>query len=320
MKSQDKGGEQKLMRMTPRQQDNNDPKKQEAVLKEGQQISLSGKNTPEKATSDVGRRSKRGSPVVDKAGCSTNEAEDDEEQNELAKLRCGSLCTEEVVEREKQKQERRNGRQNRCADYPGLAFGSAMFGSDTMMKFNIIKNELHNIMRSQLKRVDGEVNALSSRVRQLDENLEESERYIRTATTALAEAVQLQIEESSSAEETNTFSAFDQHVSFLEAQLREARIRASQSFQILEDCDEAQERIEQKLSLRPVAGRAAAAASAASSGRDDSSSSDVPAPSLDNVSAPPGCDNNNSSACVAKSVDSKADSENGNQKSIEANG
>merc|ERR1711874_397219 len=114
-----------------------------------------------------------------------------------------------------------------------------------MMKFNIIKNELHNIMRSQLKRADGEVNALSSRVKQLDKNLEESENYIRIATAALADTVALQIEESKSRnddkESESDLSAFDQHVLFLEAQLKEAKIKASQSFQILEDCDQAQE-------------------------------------------------------------------------------
>merc|ERR1712013_839225 len=107
------------------------------------------------------------------------------------------------------------------------------------------KNELHNIMRSQLKRVDGEVNALSSRVKQLDKNLEESENYIRIATAALADTVALQIEESKSRnddkESESDLSAFDQHVLFLEAQLKEAKIKASQSFQILEDCDQAQE-------------------------------------------------------------------------------
>lgn len=182
------------------------------------------------------------SPVSD---LPTPENEDAETSELWAKLRCGSLRTEEVAEREKQKQERMKNRQNRCADYPGLAFGSAMFGSDTMMKFAIIKNELHNIMRSQLKRVDGEVNALSSRVKQLDKNLEESENYIRIATAALADTVALQIEESKSRnddeESESNLSAFDQHVLFLEAQLKEARIKASQSFQILEDCDQAQE-------------------------------------------------------------------------------
>merc|ERR1719342_1486856 len=131
------------------------------------------------------------------------EAKEEDTDELWAKLRCGSLRTEEVAEREKQKQERQAKRQNRCADYPGLAFGSAMFGSDTTMRFNIIKNELHNIMRSQLKRVDGEVNALSSRVKEFDKHLEESEAYIRTATTALAEVVALQAEESKTQNEDN---------------------------------------------------------------------------------------------------------------------
>lgn len=57
-------------------------------------------------------------------------SEDDAETVELARLRCTSIRTEEIADREKKKQSRRN----RCADYPGLAFGSAAFGSETMMK------------------------------------------------------------------------------------------------------------------------------------------------------------------------------------------
>lgn len=172
--------------------------------------------------------------------------DDDIEASELSKLRCGSVCTEELAEKEKQKQARRN-RQNRCPDYPGLAFGSAMFGSDTSMKFNIIKNELHNIMKSQLRRVEGEVNALSSRVKQLDKNLEESEFYIKTATSTLAEAVAIQIEEAKNSnhddEDNNPLSAFDRQVAFLEGQLKGARVLARKSFLILEDCDLEQEQI-----------------------------------------------------------------------------
>ena len=55
--------------------------------------------------------------------------EDDAETAELSRLRCTSIRTEEIAE----KQQRRD-RRNRCADYPGLAFGSAAFGSETMMK------------------------------------------------------------------------------------------------------------------------------------------------------------------------------------------
>merc|ERR1712012_783126 len=183
------------------------------------------------------------SPVAD---IPTPVNEDAETTEFWSKLRCGSLRTEEVAEREEQKQLRLKNRQSRQSkDYPGLAFGSAMFGSDTTMKFNIIKNELHNIMRSQLKRVDGEMNAFSSRVKEFDKHLEESESYIRQATAALSEVVSLQAEERKSQnqedEDESNISAFDQHVLFLETQLRDAKMKASQSFQILEDCDLAQE-------------------------------------------------------------------------------
>lgn len=73
-------------------------------------------------------------------------SDDDPETVELAKLRCPSECTEVLAARE-------NRRRRRCADYPGLAFGSSIFSSDTMMKFSIIKNELQNIKNTALKRV-----------------------------------------------------------------------------------------------------------------------------------------------------------------------
>lgn len=73
----------------------------------------------------------------------------DPEIEELSRLRCPSDSTEVVAEREN----RRRLRQRRCADYPGLAFGSSIFSSDTLMKFNIIRNELHNVLNTQLKRV-----------------------------------------------------------------------------------------------------------------------------------------------------------------------
>lgn len=72
--------------------------------------------------------------------------DEDDEMAELAKLRCTSERTEVVAEREIR-------RQKKCADYPGLAFGRSIFSSDSMMKFNIIRNELQNIMNNQLRRV-----------------------------------------------------------------------------------------------------------------------------------------------------------------------
>ena len=78
-------------------------------------------------------------------GASGTDDESDQEILELSKLRCSGERTEVAQERVL--------RRNRCADYPGLAFGSSIFSSNTMMKLSVIKNELHNIMSVQLKRV-----------------------------------------------------------------------------------------------------------------------------------------------------------------------
>ena len=160
---------------------------------------------------------------------------EDEEHRELSKLRCPSLRTEEIASRQKAKQEREKNRNARSSGYPGLAFGSAMFGSDTMMKFNIIKNELHNIMKSQLKRVDGEVSAMSQRIKELDANLEKSESYIRTATVALSEAVQYEVEnrqDNHEEEEEDALSQFDAQMKLLEGKLVQAQILAEEARQL----------------------------------------------------------------------------------------
>lgn len=78
----------------------------------------------------------------------------DTETEELSKLRCTSERTEVIAEREKR-------RRQRCADYPGLAFGSSIFSSDTLMKFSVIRNELHNILNSQLKRVSNDYKGMT---------------------------------------------------------------------------------------------------------------------------------------------------------------
>lgn len=73
----------------------------------------------------------------------------DQEHQELASLRCQSVQTEVLADRHR--------RRNRNVNYPGLAFGSSIFSSNTMMKFSVIANELHNIMNVQLKRVGSPV-------------------------------------------------------------------------------------------------------------------------------------------------------------------
>ena len=103
-------------------------------------------------------------------------------------------------------------------------------------RFNIIKNELHNIMRSQLKRVDGEVTALSQRIKALDENLAKSEQFIKTATAALADAVAMEVERQKNAGEEESqndandpLSQFDAQMTLLEGKLMEAKYLAAKA-------------------------------------------------------------------------------------------
>ena len=90
-------------------------------------------------------RQRRRSASRSGLAASVPDDESDQEILELSKLRCSGERTEVAQERV--------NRRNRCADYPGLAFGSSIFSSNTIMKLSVIKNELHNIMTVQLKRV-----------------------------------------------------------------------------------------------------------------------------------------------------------------------
>uniref|UniRef100_B3P0T9 GG16908 n=1 Tax=Drosophila erecta TaxID=7220 RepID=B3P0T9_DROER len=125
----------------------------------GEKSEKSEKSDRKKKSSGKKERSKRSNPMevssdslaTDLSAGAIDEGialadDDDNQAAEWSKLRCTSEAAEIVAEREA----RRN--KGRCADYPGLAFGRSIFSSDTMMKFNIIRNELHNIMNTQLKR------------------------------------------------------------------------------------------------------------------------------------------------------------------------
>ncbi|XP_028165457.1 tropomyosin isoform X12 [Ostrinia furnacalis] len=163
-------------------------------------------------------------------------SDDDPETAELAKLRCTSECTEVLAARE-------NRRRRRCADYPGLAFGSSIFSSDTMMKFSIIKNELQNIKNTALKRAESEVAALNRRIQLLEEDLERSEERLATATAKLAEASQAadESERIRKALENRT-NMEDDRVAILEAQLAQAKL-------IAEESDKKYEEVARKLVL-----------------------------------------------------------------------
>ncbi|XP_076245013.1 tropomyosin 1 isoform X2 [Calliopsis andreniformis] len=162
--------------------------------------------------------------------------EEDPELAELAKLRCPSERAEVQAEREAR-------RKKRCADYPGLAFGSSIFSSDTMMKFSLIRNELQNIMGNQLKRAESEVAALNRRIQLLEEDLERSEERLATATAKLAEASQA-ADESERARKIleNRSLADEERMDALENQLKEARFLA-------EEADKKYDEVARKLAM-----------------------------------------------------------------------
>ncbi|XP_052838674.1 TATA element modulatory factor isoform X8 [Drosophila gunungcola] len=163
--------------------------------------------------------------------------DDDNQAAEWSKLRCTSEAAEIVAEREASRNKRR------CADYPGLAFGKSIFSSDTMMKFNIIRNELHNIMNTQLKRAESEVAALNRRIQLLEEDLERSEERLGSATAKLSEASQAadESERIRKALENRT-NMEDDKVALLENQLAQAKL-------IAEEADKKYEEVARKLVL-----------------------------------------------------------------------
>nr|XP_018918230.1 PREDICTED: tropomyosin isoform X26 [Bemisia tabaci] len=165
--------------------------------------------------------------------------DNDPDIEELSKLRCPSVCTEVIAEKEK----RRQKRQRRCADYPGLAFGRSVFSSDTMMKFTMIYNELHNTLNSQLKRAESEVAALNRRIQLLEEDLERSEERLATATAKLAEASQAADESERQRKILENRSLADEErMDALENQLKEARFLA-------EEADKKYDEVARKLAM-----------------------------------------------------------------------
>jgi hypothetical protein len=89
-------------------------------------------------------------------------------------------------------------------------------------------------MRSQLKRVDGEVTAMSKRIKALDENLAKSEQYIKTSTASLAEVVAMEVERRNNAgdedeDDNSPLSQFDAQMVVLEGKLLEAKYLAAKA-------------------------------------------------------------------------------------------
>ncbi|KAM3961706.1 tropomyosin 1 isoform 3-T3 [Aphomia sociella] len=199
-------------------------------------LRVTGTESRESSDDDFSYRERSAGDGAETVPVSSDISDDDPETVELAKLRCTSECTEVLAERESR-------RRRRCADYPGLAFGSSIFSSDTMMKFSIIKNELQNIKNTALKRAESEVAALNRRIQLLEEDLERSEERLATATAKLAEASQA-ADESERARKVleNRSLADEERMDALENQLKEARFLA-------EEADKKYDEVARKLAM-----------------------------------------------------------------------
>lgn len=137
----------------------------------------------------------------------------DPDADELERLRCSSVQTEQVIA----ERNRRNARQP-SAGYPGLAFGGSVFSSSTLMRFRLIANELHNITNVQLKRAEGEVSALRNRINALGENLGREESELRQASHEVSLARMESQQEGDDGQE-------DGEMSLLDTQLIESKLR-----------------------------------------------------------------------------------------------
>lgn len=138
----------------------------------------------------------------------------DADADELERLRCSSVQTEQVIA----ERNRRNARQP-SAGYPGLAFGGSVFSSSTLMRFRVIANELHNITNVQLKRAEGEVSALRNRINALEENLGREETELRQASHEVSLA---RMESQQDGDDGNEG---DGEMSLLDTQLIESKLR-----------------------------------------------------------------------------------------------
>nr|UEK51500.1 tropomyosin-like protein 6 [Parasacculina yatsui] len=109
-----------------------------------------------------------------------NEAENEGEPDGLSKLRCSGESSEIVAQRLKQ-------RKCRSSTYPGLAFATSVFSSGTLMKFSVIKNEVHNIMCVHLRKLEAEISLVNDRIKCLDEKLVQSGHDLISASTSLSQ-------------------------------------------------------------------------------------------------------------------------------------
>lgn len=138
-------------------------------------------------------------------------------EEDWSKLRCTSVLSEVVAENER--------RRNKKKDDTEIIFAEAVFRSDTLMKFNIIKNELHNIQKSQLRRAENDFSSFNKRIESQENDLHSWEKELKSAQNTLIET-STAIEKAKKAKEraVDEMISYDECMSVLEEKLKEIRL------------------------------------------------------------------------------------------------
>ncbi|XP_055342220.1 tropomyosin isoforms c/e-like isoform X1 [Paramacrobiotus metropolitanus] len=158
------------------------------------------------------------------------------EGEDYSSVRCKSQSVEQISSQHKQAQTRKSR-------FPGLALGSSLMKSPAEMKFQIIGNELHNIINVHMKRAEAEVAALNRRIQLLEEDLERTEERLKSATSKLEEACAAADESERNRKVLESRSITDEdRCAVLESQLAEARLMA-------EDADRKYDEVARKLAM-----------------------------------------------------------------------
>lgn len=146
-----------------------------------------------------------------------NKKSRDEGSDDWSKLRCTSALTEEVAERERIKCKKK--------DDIEIIFAEAVFRSDTLMRFNIIKNELHNIQKSQLRRAETDFSSFNKRIENQENDLDSWEQDLKLTQSTLVET-STAIENARKAKElaVDKMISYDECMNLLEERLREIRL------------------------------------------------------------------------------------------------
>lgn len=194
--------------LSPPEVEKSSPKKTRSQRKSTKVTPTSRIKTPSESENNPKRHSKK-------------KAVQNEDNEDWSKLRCTSELSEAVAEKEKRRSKKKN------ADDLETIFAEAVFRSDTLMRLNIIKNELHNIQKSQLRRAENDFSSFNKRIESQESELNSWEKELKVAQGTLIETTAL-MEKAQKAKDlaVDEIISYDECMNMLEKRLEEIRMES----------------------------------------------------------------------------------------------